>query len=277
MVCAEDFNDCLVKNLESVKDGGGYCVGVQEKTGRELSVPEALDEAVSVTDDGVVVDIDKARPSFCSSACYVLLLKALKDWDVENKIKVSSWVNLKPYTVSGRHFPVQSDGVGCWGRANANGPGIAVLVKEVSAGENMYIAPRSSYSSFGEYLSKWDSLKKGDFLKIFWNENIGCDNVKKIFERGHMVIFLGRTEGSSLSDNIKVRYWSSNGNGRDINGGYGKQEVSIDKIYRAVATRITNPLAFEKVADILPDAKDEWLSNLDGKRAVTETEMLEHI
>lgn len=62
--------------------------------------------------------------------------------------------------------------------ANANGPGLAVLTKELSVGENFYIKPEKDYLNHEDYVKAWDQVKPGDFLKIFWNEHIGCNNQK---------------------------------------------------------------------------------------------------
>ena len=114
----------------------------------------------------------------------MILLKALSEWDTNGRISKEAWLNLKPYCVEDREYPIQKDGVGCWGRGNANGPGLGILAAQVGAGENTYIAPRESYASDEEYYAAWDQPKTGDFMKLFWNENIGGDRESDIWEAG---------------------------------------------------------------------------------------------
>jgi hypothetical protein len=73
----------------------------------------------------------------------------------------------------------QGDGVGIWGRWNANGPGTARLFEELHLGKN--------FTSFEE-------ARPGDFMKIFWNDNIGGT------ESGHSVIYLGRGSPKEKED-----------------------------------------------------------------------------
>ena len=49
----------------------------------------------------------------------------------------------------------QADGVGIWGRANANGPGFSKLVHDLQAGINF---------------TEPEKAVPGDFLKLFWNK-----------------------------------------------------------------------------------------------------------
>jgi len=95
----------------------------------------------------------KAKPSFCSGATYLVLLKSLG-------------------TGSEAMIPEidQQDGHGVFGRWNSNGPGAAKLVADLGAGNNF---------------TSWDEARPGDFLKIWWTDKIGGR------EQGHLVIYLG--------------------------------------------------------------------------------------
>ena len=64
----------------------------------------------------------------------------------------------------------QRDGAGIWGRWNANGPGTARLFYELGLGRNF---------------DDFEAAQPGDFMKIFWSEEVGRA------EHGHSVIYLG--------------------------------------------------------------------------------------
>ena len=271
----DEFIEDIFKAILTVEPLGGYDTSKTKSAIFNQSVWDGIDAAVNVSNGEVNINLAAARPSFCSEACYLILLKALRDWDDENlnnnlknnlnlkAISQEAWANLKPYVRRDDNalWPYQDDGMGCWGRANANGPGMAVLCAQLGAGENIYIGAKSEYDNISQYWADWDRAKPGDFLKIFWNRYIGYDAASpKNAESGHMVIYLGRVE--SYENNTRddwVYYWSSNGSGTMLNGGYGISRCRASKIYRAVLTRITNPAAFDNAKNIAPDNTDSWL------------------
>ncbi|MBR2256177.1 MAG: penicillin binding protein PBP4B [Blautia sp.] len=270
------FNDVLLRVIEQTEDGGGYYTGREEKEELSQNAWEGMDAAVTITEDGISIDMEAAKPSFCSSACYMALLKALSLWDTDGQIPVEAWKNLKPYTVEDREYPIQDDGVGCWGRANANGPGMAVLAAQLGVGENTYIAPKETYASEEEYEAAWAGLQAGDFLKLFWNDKIGGDAEKGEWEKGHMVVFLKRVDAENENgekDDI-IYYWSSNGNGYMPDKGYGIGKTRLSKVCRAVATRITYAGAFANAKDMMPDDVDPWLYAIMDSRLSNEEELL---
>ena len=73
--------------------------------------------------------------------------------------------NLKPYTVEDREWPIQADGVGMWGRANANGPGFAVLIEELGVGESTYLPPKTSFD-LSSFLPSFISIFSFTFIHI---------------------------------------------------------------------------------------------------------------
>ncbi len=78
------------------------------------------------------------------------------------------------------------------GWANANGPGLAVLVHRLGAGINF---------------EDWRKARPGDFMKIFWTDRIGRR------ESGHLTVLV--KDGGD-----QVTFWSSN-----IPDGYGARTV----------------------------------------------------
>ncbi|MBQ9346483.1 MAG: S-layer homology domain-containing protein [Oscillibacter sp.] len=270
------LRETLLSVIRTVQDGGGYYTSHNTSQNFPRTAWQGIHEAFTLGGDRPAIQLDKARPSFCSSACYLVLMKALLDWDQQGVITEEAWRNLKPWCLDGLEWAYQHDGAGCWGRANANGPGMAVLLAQLGAGESCYIGGQSEYATRAAWLSAWDSAEPGDFLKIFWNSYIGADDTQKgKSESGHMVVFLGR-EVSYLDNGTRddwISYWSSNGSGAQLNGGYGTSRCRASKIRRAVLSRVTDPAAFAKAAVIAPDNTDPWLSALDGRHLATVSEL----
>jgi hypothetical protein len=104
----------------------------------------------------------------------------------------------------------------------SNGPGTARLFEELSLGTNF---------------TSIDQAEPGDFLKIFWNEQIG------LREFGHSVVYLGRGVNSEGVETLK--YWSSN-----KKGGYGRTEVPTSKIKRTLFSHLSNPAQINRVFHI---------------------------
>lgn len=167
-----------------------------------------------------------ARPSFCSGAVYCVLLSALMKWDAAHpvpRISPAAWKALLPLRAK--------DGVLPWGYANANGPGFALLIRELGAG---YSFTDVRYA------------RPGDVMKIWWNDAIGGR------ERGHLVIFIKATADS-------LTFWSSNMPTDRARGGYGFKTIPRRDAKRILFTRITNPAAFNRAPRI---THSPWLSSL---------------
>lgn len=286
----EEWQHAILAAVDSFPEKGGYYVGRKVTPDFPKSAWRGLNEAfqMKASDLKPHIATEKAVPSFCSLATYAALLKAITLWDVNNKVSRDAWFCLKPYCgvvdmLNPKGYN-QNDGEGCWGRANANGPGIAVLINDLKAGfsfaayrgaknEKNRETTKEQYLSDAEWRNHeiWDYAQKGDFMKIFWNRNetsnsdsgaiIGINSNKDDDqEYGHSVIFMG------YNDKGEVLYWSSNGPGKDPkNMGYGI--VCCDKtlIQRVVFTRITKPENFNNAKTIAPNKVNKWLSDLDGK------------
>lgn len=296
---AAEWSQALLDSIEEFPSKGGYYTGIKPNATFPRTTWQSLSDCFSIVDGKGAIDVQRATPSFCSSAVYVAALNALEI--INNKyggISEEAWKQLKPCTgIKDAINPEgywEDDGFGCWGRANANGPGWAVLAKDLGVGES-YTAyrgpkdpanasyPGERYMSATEWESQpiWSRLQTGDLLKIFWDRNtneenpsdsgamIGVDNNKDTLdEAGHMVVFLGFT------DNGDIRYWSSNGPGKvPAEMGYGEQVTKRTSIQRVVVTHIDNPLAFDNAKDISWDNEQVWLSDLNGKKHGTTAEL----
>jgi hypothetical protein len=185
-----------------------------------------LESAIRREGNHLAVDAAAAKPSFCSSATYLVFVSALEEMDRRNQIRFEEGVAEK-LLVTGQH-----DGFGVWGRWNANGPGTARLFAELHLGHNF---------------TSIDKAQPGDFLKIFWNDQIG------VKEFGHSVIYLGH--GPSSTGFELVRYWSSN-----KRGGYGQAEVPQSKIKRMLFSRLDYPERINQIRNGL--RPDEYLASM---------------
>ena len=294
----EKWQKTILAAVDSFPEKGGYYVGRKTTADFPKSAWRAMNEAFIMfySDFKPSFNPQKAQPSFCSMATYAALLKALIMWDSENKFPRQAWYCLKPLVgvadnMNSRGYN-QKDGEGCWGRANANGPGLAVLVNELKAGVNFHGYRGAKTEALREnakerYLSDdewradpvWDEAIPGDFMKIFWNRNEtnGSDSGAVIGENsdpnaeqehGHSVIFMGYTEDG------KVKYWSSNGPGENPKeAGYGIGICDKTRIQRVVITRITNPDNFANAKKITPVTKNKWLVSLAGEKHGTTQEL----
>ena len=284
--------------IDSFPDHGGYYTGGRPNELFAKTTWRGLHDAyqMSATDERPHFDPMQAQPSFCSSATYGVIIKALLIWDTRHRIQREAWVNMKPYVgIADELNPEgigQDDGVGFWGRANANGPGLGVLVHELDAGysftayrgarsERNREIPDERYLTDSEWcaLDIWQRAVPGDLMKIFWNRNesrgsdsgaiIGCnDDCGADQEAGHSVIFMG-CQGDT------VTYWSSNGPGKHPElMGYSMGRCHKNDIQRVVFTRITRPERFNNAKKMAPTHVNAYLSDLNGKCHSTTAEML---
>ena len=157
--------------------------------------------------------LPSAGPSFCSGATYLVFIRTIE------ALRERGQLQLDYATLNQLIIRDQRDGEGIWGRWNANGPGTARLFHELGLGRNF---------------SNFEEAQPGDFMKIFWNKNVGRK------ESGHSVVFLGvENRGSEQI----VRYWSSN-----IPSGYGVRTVPRKKISYAIFSRLETPANLARIS-----------------------------
>ncbi len=214
-----DFNSSVLAAIKKMPSGGGYAT---------TAIAAAnFSKAAAVTEKGdLKIQHNVAVPSYCSSATFLVLLTAINDLSKDGTI------NLNPESKRALTILRQPDGVGIWGRWNSNGPGTARLFHELGAGENFMSIEKA---------------QPGDFLKIWWNNEIGAK------ERGHLVVFISQRE--SETGERFLRFWSSN-----IPEGYGEKEIPISKAKRMLFSRLTRPQNFSN-AHRLP-RKDDFLASM---------------
>ena len=185
-------NQWVLYTIQQLPTGGGYSVSLKALNG--------LKQGVRMDATGKVLEVNPrvALPSFCSSATYIVLAKVTSEL-VKRNVEVSPAALKKMARIG---LP---DGVGVWGRWNANGPGTARLFAELNCGENF---------------TSYEKALPGDFMKIWWTEEIGSK------ESGHSVVFLGNEKKDGVD---MVRFWSSN-----IPDGYGEQLIKRSKVKRVL-------------------------------------------
>ena len=215
---SRDPNSVVLSLLSSMPTGGGYSAG--------SAATHDLQRAVQVRDGRLVVNPSAAPATFCSGATYLVFVRALQSL-APGLIATDSLAQV--LAVQG-----QPDGVGVWGRWNANGPGTACLFRELGLGR--------SFTSF-------EGAKPGDFMKIFWSDAVGRR------EHGHSVIYLGR----SWQDGVEmVRFWSSN---KPL--GYGEKSVPRSRIACAIFSRLEVPDNIRRVLSL--PSRNPYLSTLLAK------------
>jgi len=215
-----DPNGVIVSLIPTMPVGGGYSA--------TAGATRELQSAVQVNGGQLQVDPAAARTTYCSGATYLVFVQAIKTLVPESRFGSGL---AEALAVKG-----QPDGVGVWGRWNANGPGTACLFRELDLGRN--------FTSF-------DQARPGDFMKIFWNGAVGRS------EHGHSVIFLGR----ELVDGVeKVRFWSSN---QPL--GYGIKEVPRARIVHAIFSRLEIPSNIERSINL--PFRNRYLASLTAKES----------
>src|SRR6266571_9139434 len=188
---AASFNGLILEQMRKMPSGGKYSVSHVAKI--------KLQSAAHFESGKFFVIPTAPYPSFCSGATYIVFIKTIE------ALRDSGQLKLDFATLNQLIIRDQVDGEGIWGRWNANGPGTGRLFHELGLGRN--------FTDFSQ-------ARPGDFMKIFWNKNVGRR------ESGHSVIFLG-TENRFGKE--YVRYWSSN-----IPAGYGVRSVPRQKVAYAI-------------------------------------------
>ena len=222
---ASELNPYILQAVHAMPAGGGYASdrAAEVRLARRGVVWRPERRVLEISPQG-------ASPSFCSAACYMVMLRALQDWEQRQKRVVfppELWHAL-------RVLETHPDGALSWGRFNANGPGCAKWVHDLHAGYS-FTSP--------EY------ARPGDFLKIFFSSQAGVN------ERGHLVIFLGIRQ---VDGQRYLTYWSAN----KRTNGFGIDKVALNdkRVCYTLFTRIINP---ERIADAVKlPPNDLWLAEM---------------
>ncbi len=214
---AVSLNATILQVIETMPRDGGYSVA--------SPATRVLSEAIRLAPSGLAIDAAHAAPSYCSGATYLVFAGVCQKLVRDGSLTLSDDA-LRALLVTG-----QRDGEGIWGRWNANGPGTARLFHELELGRNF---------------TDWEQARAGDFMKIFWNNEIGAK------ERGHSVVYLG----TETEDGVEyVRFWSSN-----KPRGYGEKRVARRSVMHAIFSRLENPENLARATRI--PARDAFLASM---------------
>jgi hypothetical protein len=213
-----NFNEQVLSVIQEMPKKGGYVL--------TTTSPKKMRDAFSWNVDELTVAQSKAIPSYCTTATYLVFFKALENFWKGNGYPSRDILEIiKPN--------VESDGVRIWGRWNSNGPGTAKFFRDADLGTNF---------------EELDKALPGDFLKIWWNDEVG----KK--EQGHSVVYI-------RSNATTITFWSSN---KDTLG-YGERTIPKTMAKRLLFSRLERPENIGKIKDI-PE-KDLFLESMLSKES----------
>ncbi len=235
------YNQLILNTLKDMPAGGGY----------DTKAPtlNRLKTAIAFNGESLEVTPEKATPSFCSSATYLVFLKVISLLQKSHQLTLNTETQ-KELLVKGASE--QPDGSGIWGRWNSNGPGTARLFSELKLGRNFR-------------LEKNSEALPGDFMKIFWTDKIGHE------ERGHSVIFTGFHQSK---EGREICFWSSNLASIGLAAGMGTKCVAEKRIYRAIFSRLEFPEKLNKVPQLMTPGtskyNDAYLEGLTEKSSSPE-------
>ena len=119
-VASSPINNQILEAINNMPSGGDY-----RATSESI---QQLESAIKKNGDHLDINSAIAKPSFCSSATYLVFVSTLQELNREGQIQFEPGVTEK-LLVTG-----QRDGVGVWGRWNSNGPGTARLFAEFHLG-----------------------------------------------------------------------------------------------------------------------------------------------
>jgi len=214
-----DANQVILSLLPQMPKQGGFSAS--------NAATVNLQAAVRVSSGRLTINPKAAVPSYCSGATYLVFVQAVE--------KLNGGVPIASPLAEQLAVKGQPDGVGVWGRWNANGPGTACLFRELDLGPNF---------------TSWNEAKPGDFMKIFWNPNVGRH------EHGHSAIFLGVTQENGVET---VHFWSSN-----IPYGFGEKTVPKAKIASVIFSRLQNAQNIQRALNTL-SPRNVYLGSLISK------------
>lgn len=175
-----DYNAMVLDIISGLPTGGGY------STGSAFVSPVV--QASNIGGGRLEMRVYDGHPSHCTSATYALFARLVAVLHNEGRIQLSieqmETLEVKRRLADGSQLV---DGQGPYWIFNSNGAGVAALFKHTGIGIN-----------FRD--DKLVYARPGDFLKLFWNDNVGAS------EQGHQVVYLGRRD---VGGRDMVCFWGS--------------------------------------------------------------------
>ncbi len=175
-----DYNAKVLDIIAKLPTGGGYSVGSD-------FVSPAV-QAHNIGGGRWEMRVYDGFPSHCTSATYALFARLVAVLHNDGRINLSpdqmGTLEVKRRLADGSQLV---DGQGPYWIFNSNGAGVAALFKHAGIG-----------TSFRD--DKLAYARPGDFLKLFWNDNVGAS------EKGHQVVYLGRRD---VGGRDMICFWGS--------------------------------------------------------------------
>ena len=137
---SDPYNKKVMQAVRSMPQDLGYDIK------DDAAHIDDLKKAVTIKNGKIDVDAAKAGVSFCTIGTYMVFMKLVGS--AGPKLSQEDMQALLPQ--SKKQMP---DGVGFWGRWNADGPGIGYALKETNVGQNF---------------TDINKAHQGDFLTIGW-------------------------------------------------------------------------------------------------------------
>ncbi len=176
-----DYNAIILDIIRNLPRGGGYSLNADR-----VELPTVV--ASNIGGGHWEMRVYDGHPSYCSSATYAVFAHLVATLHNSGRINLSP-DQLRSLEVL-KTMPdgtAREDGEGPFAIFNSNGAGAAALLKHTGTG-----------FSFRD--DKLAYARPGDFLKLFWNDNVGAS------ERGHQAIYTGRRE---VDGRDMICFWSS--------------------------------------------------------------------
>ena len=175
-----DYNAMILDIIKGLPSGGGY------SRGSSFQLPTIT--AHNIGADRWEMRVYDGFPSHCTSATYAVFARLISVLQDNGRIALDgeqiATLSAKSRMPDGATLV---DGQGPFQIFNANGAGVAALLKHTGTGMN-FRDDKLLYA------------RAGDFLKLFWNDNVGAS------EQGHQVIYLGH---KTVGSRDMVCFWGS--------------------------------------------------------------------
>jgi hypothetical protein len=175
-----DYNAMVLDVIKDLPTGGGYSIGSD-------FVSPAV-QAHNIGGGRWELRVYDGFPSHCTSATYALFAHLVAVLQNSGRISLTpdqlQTLEVKRRLADGTQLV---DGQGPYWIFNSNGAGVAALFKHTGIGASF----RDENLAYA---------RPGDFLKMFWNDNVGAS------EHGHQVVYLGRRD---VGGRDMVCFWGS--------------------------------------------------------------------
>lgn len=176
-----DYNAMILAIIRDLPTGGGYSLNASR-----IQLPTVT--AQNIGGGHWEMKVYDGHPSHCTSAAYAVYARLAAVLHNGGNIRLSAdQIRSLQVTMKMPDGTSLVDGQGAYGIFNANGAGVAALLKHTGTG-----------MSFRD--DKLSYARPGDFLKLFWNENVGAS------ESGHQVIYTGRRV---MAGRDMICFWGS--------------------------------------------------------------------